>query len=338
MVSGTRHAPLSYTATPIASVLPVKINNRNYFNVDASVYPTVTTAGYNTKVMSFGKSRERNQKLWSLVKPLYKIPILDGAKPGAVVLTELSKAMEYNDHYPLIAWQRYGKGKSLYIGTDQLWRLRYKNGDKYHSMFWGQTIRFLTLARLLSGNRRTQLMVEQENYQTGEEVEIFANVLNESYEPVTSSKYTVQLERLEPEWSTKIQLKPVPDAPGLYQGFFTPTVPGDYQISSSDDIVARDKTIDSQAANITEFNVKPRSMKESESILQEKLLKKMAELSGGKYFSIRDLPSLSKSLTKEKQTVTVYNEKEIWNLPIIFIILVALMGGEWLLRRKYDLV
>lgn len=339
MIAGSQQAPASYTKTPIASILPIEANNEDSLRVGAKIYPTITTAGYNTKVMSLGASRKETQKLWSLVKPLYKVPSLDGTKPGAVVLAELSK-----NRYPLVAWQRYGKGKSLYIGTDQLWRLRYKNGDKYHARFWGQVNRFLTLSRLLGGNKRIKLMVEQGNARTGEEVKIFANVLNEFYEPVTSSEYTVHIDRLKPEWSTTIQLKPVPNVPGLYQGFFTPTVPGDYRLRTSKDVIAMDSAINPQFAKkqansvITEFHVKARSLGESEVVMQEKLLKRMAEISGGKYFSIGDLSSLSQNLTKEKQTVRVYNEKVLWNLPIIFVILVVLMGAEWLLRRRYDLV
>ena len=253
---------------------------------------------------------------------------LDGAKPGAIVLAELSTKDKYLDHYPLIAWQRYGGGNSLYVGTDQLWRLRYKNGDKYHTKLWGQMIRFLALSRLLGGNDRIELMVERENLQIGEEVKIFANVLDDSYEPITAPEYTVEIERLKPKWSATMQLESVPDVPGLYQGFFTPTVSGDYSVG----IPGNGAT-----ENVTEFHVEARSMKEHEVNMKEDLLKKMAELSGGKYLSMRDLPSLSKNLAKEKQTVTVHKEKELWNLPITLIILVGLMGTEWFLRRRYDL-
>lgn len=338
MISGNQHAPVSYANTSIAPILPVRVNNGTGLKIDASVYPTVTIAGYDNKTMSLGNSKGQNQKIWSLVKPLYEVPSLDGAKPGAVVLAELSTKDKYLDHYPLITWQRYGRGNSLYVGTDQLWRLRYKNGAKHHTKLWGQMIRFLALSRLLGGNNRIQLMVEQDEVLIGEEVKIFANVLDDSYEPVTVPEYTIRLKRLDPEWSQTMQLKSVPDAPGLYRGSFTPTVSGDYRLETPGNGVAPGEANDQRSANATEFHVEARSMKEQEVTMKAELLKKMAELSGGRYFSIGDLPSLSKSLPKEKQIIAVYKKKELWDLPITLIILVILMGTEWFLRRRYDLV
>lgn len=56
------------------------------------------------------------------------------------MLAELSDTAQRVRAFPLIAWQRYGAGKCMFVGTDQLWRLRARTGDKYHLKFWGQAI------------------------------------------------------------------------------------------------------------------------------------------------------------------------------------------------------
>ena len=59
--------------------------------------------------------------------------------------------------YPLVAWQRYGSGKTMYVGTADLWRLRFQVGDQLHARFWGQAIQFLALSRVLGQNKQITL-------------------------------------------------------------------------------------------------------------------------------------------------------------------------------------
>jgi hypothetical protein len=42
-------------------------------------------------------------------------------------------------------------------------------------------------------------------------------------------------------------------------------------------------------------------------------------------------------MTYSGKGVTVVEERDLWDMPIILIGLLALMGGEWLLRRKRGL-
>ena len=72
--------------------------------------------------------------------------------------------------------------------------------------------------------------------------------------------------------------------------------------------------------------------------MQQALLTKMAELSGGRYFEVRDLPSLPNAITDERRTTAIRREKELWDLPFIFGVLLACSGVEWFLRRRYDLI
>ena len=331
MIAGRRHAPVSYIGTPIANVLPVKLRGDASQDVDDQAYPVVTNAGYQSAAMTIDIPKERNQELWALVKPLYQLPQLEGAKPAAMVLAELSTTARRREPYPLIAWQRYGRGKSLFVGTDQLWRLRFKRGDKYHARFWGQAIQFLTLSRLLGENKRIQLEIDRQDYRTGERVQINANVLNDAFEPEKRAAYTVYLDRTQPQReTTQLRLEPVPDIPGLYQGTFTPEQAGHYRLHTA--------PADEELANSVEFSVKASPLEQLEPAMQEEQLRRMAELSGGKYFTMRELPSLPQTIAGEQRTTVIRREKELWDIPIVLVVLVGLTGAEWFLRRRYDLI
>jgi hypothetical protein len=331
MLAGQQHAPLTYIGTPIASMLPVRVRAEGYQTVDDALCPLVAEGAIDSAIMTLDVPRERNQDLWARIHPMFKLPMLDGPKPGASVLATVSRGLGRGEAYPLIAWQRYGSGKVLFVGTDQLWRLRFKTGDKYHARFWGQAIQFLTLSRLLGESKRIQVETDRPDYLTGQRVAVSVNVLDETYEPVKAPSYSLYLERTAPtKQSTLIRLEPVLHIPGLYQGFLTPDQPGRYEIRAP----GGDPTL----ANTAEFNVKAADLESIERAMQEELLRNMADASGGRYFTARDLPKLVETVAGEERTNVIRRERELWDLPIVFLAFLALIGTEWLLRRRYDLV
>ena len=65
----------------------------------------------------------------------------------------------------------------------------------------------------------------------------------------------------------------------------------------------------------------------------------IAELSGGKSFALGNLAELPDEFAKEEQLVTTIRlERELWDVPAIFILLVIFCGIEWYLRRRDNLV
>jgi hypothetical protein len=331
MLAGQQNAPLTYIGSPIANMLPVRLRSEGYQTVDDALCPVIAEGAADSAIMTLDMPRERNQELWGRVHPMFRLPVLDGAKPGATVLATVSRGLGRGEAYPLIAWHRYGSGKVLFVGTDQLWRLRLKTGDKFHARFWGQAIQFLTLSRLLGESKRIQIAADRPDYMTGQRVAVSVNVLDETYEPVKGPSYSVYLERTSPtRQSSLIRLDPVPHMAGLYQGFITPDQPGRYEIRAPGG--------DPAIANTAEFSVKAADLESIERATQEELLRNMADSSGGQCFTVRDLPKLVETIAGEQRTSVVRRERELWDLPLAFAAFLALVAVEWFLRRKYDLV
>ena len=333
MLAGSQYAPLSYLASPVANLLPVRLRTEGWQSVEDGVFPVVAEGAADSAIMTLDVPKDRNQDLWGRVRPMYKLPVLDGAKPAATVLATISRGgTRGGEAYPLIAWQRYGSGKALFVGTDQLWRLRFKTGDKYHARFWGQAIQFLTLSRLLGESKRIQVEVDKPDYLVGQRAAVSANVLDETYEPVKAPSYSLYVERTSSprKQQTLLKLDAVPHIPGLYQGYFTPAEAGRYEVRAPGG--------DPALANVAQFSVTAADLEQVERAMQEELLKNMAQASGGRYFAVRDLPALVKTVAGEDRTSVTRRERELWDLPIAFVAVLALLGIEWFLRRKYDLV
>ena len=73
--------------------------------------------------------------------------------------------------------------------------------------------------------------------------------------------------------------------------------------------------------------------------MQPEVARQIAELSGGKQLTLASLGAFPASLGEEKKLTNVVRlEKDLWDVPIWFLIVVAFAGLEWYLRRKDNLV
>ena len=332
MLCGARFAPTSYAGTPIERMLPVLFDPEGKWeDVDDTVYPVLTPEGRSSLVMTLEPDQEENDRVWSRVAPLCWVPPLVSARPGATVLACLSNASSRADRYPLVAWQRYGTGKCMTVGSDRLWLLRFKQGDKYHWRVWSQFIQFMTLSRLMGEHKRIRLETDRATYSAGEQVQLYAHVLDAGYEPVIASGFNVVMRALDgsagaPE---RVTLRPDAGNPGLYEGYFSPPSPGRYRMEPGAE--------DIEISNTTEFQVTDIKPEMARIDMQIERLRRIADLSGGRCVGITELDELPSLLDLGPHRITIRTESPIWDSWLVVILLVGLAGGEWIARRRYDL-
>ena len=70
----------------------------------------------------------------------------------------------------------------------------------------------------------------------------------------------------------------------------------------------------------------------------KELLSKLAEQTGGHYYSPGDAKSLAREISFSEAGITGRETKEIWDMPAVFLLIVGLKGAEWLLRRRWGVV
>jgi hypothetical protein len=333
MLAGEQYAPVSYVDTPLAQMLPVRIT-RDYVQLPENVYPIATPTGKRSFAM-LDDSTAGNDEAWKLVCPLHQVPRLDGPKPGASVLVELPEGPNRPEPYPLIAWQYAGSGKVMYVGTDQLWRLRFKLGDRYHGRFWGQAIQFLALSRLLGENKRVRIEIDKtDQIRTGERVEIHANVLDPTYQPIAAEKYTIQLAPVAKDSAetpvVDMALTPVPGSPGLFQGSHVFREEGRFTLKA--------KGGDARFANTLDVVVSASDLEALEPAMQESLLRKMSALSSGRYVAVREWPAVPGFVQARQRVVVESKEMDLWDSWPLFVVLLLSAGTEWFFRRRFNLV
>ncbi|MDG0993931.1 MAG: hypothetical protein P8O22_04265 [Akkermansiaceae bacterium] len=332
MLCGSRFAPTSYAGTTVEKMLPVNFDPKGKWQeVDDSVHPVLTPEGRSSLVLTLENETEKNDRVWTRVAPLDRVPPLLSAKPGATVLAEMSDSSTRSERYPLVAWHRYGSGKCMVMGTDRLWLLRFKTGDKYHWRAWSQSIQFLTLSRLMGEHKRIRLETDRGTYQSGAQVQLYAHVLDDAFDPVNQSGFEVNVTHQDAADSPpqRVTLRPDLSNPGLYEGYFSPLQPGRYRMEAN--------SADAEISSTTEFQVADINSEMANTDMQRDRLQKMADLSGGTYLTAMDFHKLQSLLNSEPHTSTVRTDRSLWDNGWIIFLLVTLMGFEWIVRRRYDL-
>jgi hypothetical protein len=67
-------------------------------------------------------------------------------------------------------------------------------------------------------------------------------------------------------------------------------------------------------------------------------LEQLSSQTGGRYWKPADLKDLPRDISYSEAGISVRNTKELWNMPIVFALLIGLPASEWLLRRKWGVV
>lgn len=334
MLCGARFAPASYAGTPVERMLPVEFDSEaEWEDVDEGVFPVLTPEGRSSLVMTLEADQDENDLIWSRVAPLDRIPPLLAPRPGATVLAELSDTQSRSDRYPLVSWQRYGTGKCMMMASDRLWLLRFKTGDKYHWRVWSQCVQFLTLSRLMGEHRRIRLETDRATYPVAGQVMLYAHLLNEDFEPMTQPGFEVEVSALDTDGGAgppqRVTLRPDASNPGLYEGYFSPPRTGGYRVEAN----ATDRAL----SNSTEFQVADLRPELANTDMQLERLRRIADLSGGRSLSVLELQDLPALLNRKPHTTTVRTDLPLWDNGVVAVVIVLLLGFEWILRRKYDL-
>jgi DNA-binding transcriptional MerR regulator len=68
------------------------------------------------------------------------------------------------------------------------------------------------------------------------------------------------------------------------------------------------------------------------------LLETLSEQTGGRYYRPQDWAKLASEISYSEAGVTVRETKDLWDMPAVFLALIAIRSMEWLLRRRWGAV
>ena len=70
-----------------------------------------------------------------------------------------------------------------------------------------------------------------------------------------------------------------------------------------------------------------------DAAMRGSLLRRIADDTGGHFFTAATAASLPEAVTYTGRGVTVIEERDLWDMPIVLFALLGLLGAEWGFRR-----
>ncbi len=317
-----------WNGTPVGEVLPVVADaaNAKYLS-ELSVRPT--RAGSLFPVTQIADTEAASVAKWNDMPTVTTVNAVHQVKPGATVL--LNAVDNQRKEQVVLAFQRYGRGKAVAmpIQDSWIWKMDAKVpvADTTHAMFWRRMLRWL-----VDGvPDQVNVTTTADRVEPGEPIKLAAEVLDSAYTEVNDSRVMARVTSP----SGKVSEVPVDwtvTRDGDYRASFTPDEAGIYDIRVA---AVRDQK-DLGAAQM-HVRVSAGDAEYFDAAMRAPLLKRIAEETGGRFFTTANASALPEAVSYTGRGVTVVEERELWDMPALLMMLVVLVGAEWGYRRARGL-
>jgi hypothetical protein len=223
--------------------------------------------------------------------------------------------------------QRYGRGLAAVLGVQDTWTWkmdpRSPVEDRTFETLWRQLVRW-TLDQVPD---RLDVSAVPERVGPGEPVIIRARVSDSIYMDVNNAAVTAEVTA--PSGGvTSVALEWTMRDDGTYAGRFVTTEPGTYRVNVLA-VAGRDSIRSSGSALLAD--ARGADMEHAE--LRTALLQRIARETGGKYYPIGDLDRLPDDVLLTRSGITAHESRDLWDMPIVLLLLLSLLGAEWVYRR-----
>lgn len=317
----------AYAKTPMAEMMPLRLLPDKTWSRDFAT-ATLTDAGKESVITRIEEDRNLNIARWLKMPQIANYAEMGSPKPGAEVL--MNVAEPGHRPTPLLAIQNYGHGRVGVFATAGSWRWKMlqDHTDRSHAMFWQQLLRWMvneTPGQVLSSTPHQVLADDTQ-------VPLRVSVRDKTYETVSGA--TVQTTVVRPDGSSDVvELKPDPLEPGSYEGEYTADKPGTYVAETT---ARQDKT---ELGRDTITFRREDGVAENFGAAQNRdLLEKLSSDTNGNYYTPGNAKKLSGEVAVSEAGITAHDNLDIWDMPILFLLVILIRGGEWLLRRKWGVV
>jgi hypothetical protein len=273
-----------------------------------------------------GPLGEMNRQWWKKMPALQGIYVTGRVKPGATVLAVHPTLRFQKQPLPVIAYQRYGRGRAMAITTASTWRwqMLMAHEDTSHERFWRQILRWLAS----SSQNRLELRLNRNAYSPGDDVSAQIQVLDSAFNPVNDT--TVFLKITEPDGTNRdIRLARSVEKDGIYTGSFTVKKEGVFRADISS-TTATDDDYETSAR----FLVTKSQVEYIDAAMDADLLKRIAVASSGKFYTVENAPRFVEDAKMLQKTISVKIEQDVWDIPLVLILLIMVLSLEWYMRRQ----
>ena len=330
MLGGQRaFAEGGYVGTPVEDVLPVVLtegvgDGESDFFTETSVRPT--RAGATHPSTQIAETEDASQARWAELPPITLVNQIQDVKPGATTLLTSE-----DGSLVVLAFQRYGAGKALAFPVQDSWMWQMHADipvdDLTHETLWRRLLRWLV------DGVPDQVVadVPTDRVELDETLTLRAEVDDASYEEINTSQVSAWITDPDEEL-IEVPMDWTADRDGEYASSFTPRKEGLYEIRME---AANDGEV--LGSDVAYVRVAPSDSEYYDSTMRAPLLERVAEETGGRFYTDETVDRLVDDIQTVGGGVTVVEERDLWDMPALLLLFLLLLLGEWGYRRARGL-
>jgi uncharacterized membrane protein len=316
-----------YANTPMAEMLPLRLPNEKTWSrnfADA----TLTDAGRENPICRLEESQDKNTERWKKMPQVANYAVMGAPKPGAVVLMNVAEPGHRPS--PLLAIENYGHGRTAVFATAGSWRwqMLQEHTDRTHTIFWQQLVRWLvteTPGQVVSSTPRQ--VISDDSH-----APLRVSVRDKTFQPVSGATVRAHIARPDGNYDD-VELRPDPLEAGIYLADYSADHPGSYVAEFT---AHQDKT--DFGSDTLNFRRQDGVAENFGAAQNRDLLEKLSSDTGGNYYSPARAKRLPSEIAVSEAGITAHDNLDIWDMPVLFLLVILVRGGEWLLRRKWGVV
>jgi hypothetical protein len=179
---------------------------------------------------------------------------------------------------------------------------------------------------------QVDVRLNTDRVEPGEAVTVEASVVDKQFVELNDATVLATITRPDGK-SDVIPMQWTGERDGQYRGTFVSTTAGAYEISV-DATRAGGEVVGSTRAYL---RAAPGEAEYFDPTMHEAPLRRIAEETGGRFYTADTAEALAEDVRHSGRGVTSVEERELWNMPIILISLMALVCAEWGYRRAVGL-
>lgn len=337
LIAGQDFGPEQLAATLLADLMPV-VAEPGAKPVEKDFHLRLTAEAAQTDFMRLGNDERENPRAWDNLGPLPWYQPVSRRHAEATVLAEhpTDTCISDKNPQPLIAIRRYGRGEVVYLGFNEMWRLRKKFGELYYRQFWGQMIHRLGLSHALGSQKRFIVRTDRRHYQADDVAIVTIEAYDANFDPLTDKNLIgrkLQAELQLPDQAGEASPVQRLSISLLRDGIFETRLPvfraGEHRIRVKDPITGEITQVGFQVAAV--------SAERRSAVRNVGLQEDIARSTGGKAYDLETASKLADEIecaSVAEQTIKVFS---LWDTWLVFLLVSGSLIGEWFFRKMENL-
>ncbi|MFK7759441.1 MAG: hypothetical protein AB8C13_05790 [Phycisphaerales bacterium] len=345
-IAGEGATPDAWSGSPLSGLLPMqsgKADSASRTTVEGSVVMKLTDEAVRAGLLSEDdrenlnpQSRVGSQRAaienadagWTVLRWNHSIH-RDDLKPGVTVLAsalQIENASSQSAEEPaIVTSMRYGAGQIGFVGTDEIWRWRYGRGEDLPEQFWLPMIRTLARGTISRRASPAALTINPATPALGSSIQVTLDLFDTALISELPSDLQTQINPI----SYRAEQRSI-TMTGTGQRratLWTPNEPGVYSVSLSHPLIGSDPlTQIVRVQSATDESSNPNTNHQS--------LADLASQTNGQILGLNQLSELPDLLPNRTRITTLPPiTTALWDRPIVLILLIFLLSGEWITRR-----